>query len=72
MDTSDLVAAFLAKGGTVRRVEEGARTLTERELWAARISPNKVSREAIDEQRLIDERHDVNGHVRNGLGEWIS
>ena len=74
MPDSDLIAAFLAKGGKVTRVNDGERTISEKELWQARRQDRKA---VSDEQRLINERHEVidhkgQSHFRNGLGEWIS
>ncbi len=71
-DTESMVAAFIARKG-VTRVQEGERTISEKEFWQARREDRKVVSE---EQRLIDERHIVVGsdgreHCRNGLGEWI-
>lgn len=63
----ETVEEFLARGGSMTRVADEARTMTEREIWLARHG----------EQRKIDERHEVLDHlgrvrVRNGLGEWIA
>jgi hypothetical protein len=74
MSNDDLVAAFLAKGGKITRVSKSERTVSEREFYAARRQDRKAQSE---EQRLIDERHEVIdhcgvSHFRNGLGEWIS
>lgn len=60
-NNSDLIAAFLAKGGKVQRVETGARVLTEREIYAAQR----------DDNALIAERHERDGVIYNGLGEYI-
>ena len=65
IDTGKMIEAALARGVKVERVEAGARTIEEREFYAAR-----------RENRLIRERHIVNEgtaqeHCCNGLGEWI-
>ena len=72
MNTSsqDLVAAFLAKGGSVRRVPKGASSgITDRQFFLA--SRGDISLKA-DDNALIAERHTEGmGVVRNGLGEII-
>jgi hypothetical protein len=73
MTDQELIAQFVASRG-VTRVEAGVRTITEREFYQTRRNDRKV---VSDEQRLINERHEVVDHrgvtrVRNGLGEWIS
>lgn len=35
MSTEEMIAQFLAKGGTVTKVAEGARNMTEREVYRA-------------------------------------
>lgn len=62
--TSDLVAAFLARGGVVSRVDPGERTMTERDMWLAR-------RGEKTDNELIRERHVRGDVVYNGLGEII-
>jgi hypothetical protein len=37
-----LVAAFLAKGGQIKKVPEGERSLDPQDLWRARHSSNKL------------------------------
>jgi hypothetical protein len=64
-DSKDLIAAYLAKGGKVRRMESGERAMTDRELYKAERG------EAKDDNALIEERHVRAGVVYNGLGEYI-
>ena len=72
IDTSALIASFAARGGTIKQVESGARTLSEKQLWEARYTPGRVSAEqaAINERRYVVGSDGVE-HCRNGLGEWI-
>lgn len=63
-DNSDLIAAFLAKGGKVTRVETGARATDERQIY-------KAVRGEPSENELIAERHNRGGVIYNGLGEYI-
>jgi len=74
----ELVAQFLAKGGQIKRVASGERTITEKQFWDNRgdKAPAKLSAAALAEADAIKERHYVTGsngreHCRNGLGEWI-
>lgn len=60
MNSADLIAAYLAKGGAVKRVDAGERSLTEREIYDAQ-----------RDNELIAERHERNGVIYNGLGEYI-
>lgn len=62
--TGDLVAAYLARGGRVTRVDPDERAMTEREMWLAR-------RGKKTDNELIKERHVRGGVVYNGLGEII-
>lgn len=64
-DNSDLIAAFLAKGGKVTKVDSEVRTLDARAVY-------KAVRGEKSENDLIEERHIVCGGVQNGLGEWIA
>lgn len=63
---AEMIAEFLAKrGATV--VPEGVAALSnERGDWSRRVRGEKT------ENELIEERHVVGDHVRNGLGEWIA
>lgn len=75
-NSADLVAAFLAKGGKVSKVETGATSgITSRDFYEAS-KGNVTSRNAQfikeDENALIEKRIRVAGGVQNGLGEWIS
>ncbi len=66
-DLQALVEAHLARGGKVTRVEAGARTLTEREVWLARRDDNA----RIVERHVAGTDHLGRQHVVNGLGETI-
>jgi hypothetical protein len=73
MSTSSLdpVAAFLAKGGSIRRVPTGASSgISDRQFYLA--SRGDISLKGPSENDLIEQRHtDGAGVVRNGLGEII-
>jgi hypothetical protein len=76
MSKDDLVAAFLAKGGTVKRVDAGERTIDEKVFQRNRGDRLVSALKRPTEQDLIDEIHYVVGangveHAHNGLGEWI-
>lgn len=66
--TDDAIAAFLARGGKVQKVEPDARALDDREIYLA--ERGRAPREKTDNE-LIEERHVRAGVVYNGLGEVI-
>lgn len=69
--TQDAIAAFLAKGGAIRKVEAGASNgMTNRDWYLAARDGNSPN---IGEKlnSLIEERHVQGGVVYNGLGEVI-
>ena len=79
--TEDAIAAFLARGGKIRKVEGDATSgLSERD-WADTVRGKVTDRNwhvaKVDENALIEQRHVTYDHlgrevVTNGLGERIA
>lgn len=74
-NNSDLVRAFLAKGGTITKAPEGVAYGVSKEADKEKRLANRIQR-AATENELIGQRHTVvdrmgRARVRNGLGEWV-
>lgn len=66
-DTQDAIAAFLAKGGKVAKVAEGATCgLTDRDFY--KLARDPVVKRVVDP---TEQRIDLGHAVVNGLGEVI-
>ena len=70
MTNQELIAQFLASR-EVTRVETGIRTIDEN-VFRRNRGDNLARALGKSEDDLINERHIVGDHVRNGLGEWIA
>jgi hypothetical protein len=64
MSDTEMIANFIARNG-VTKCAAGVASMSWRDMRSA-------VRGEKSENDLINERHVVGDHVRNGLGEWIA
>jgi hypothetical protein len=59
MDTQDMVAAFLAKGGKVTKIEEGKRAIAdEGAIYRAMQEGEKIAADDVRAARASEDRHE--------------
>lgn len=69
-NSQDAIAAFLAKGGKVAKVVEGASNGMTAGQWHRAARDVEVSR-VVSDNDLIGQRIDLGHSVVNGLGETV-